>query len=74
MLAKLARGDQRDWVFVETSLREALVDPDILRERACSMPVAYRAFVVERLEGVIVRAARRPRGAENRRRGHGQTV
>jgi hypothetical protein len=62
MLAKLARGEERDWEFVETSIREALVDVGVLRERSRSMPVAYRTLVVERLEGVIARAATGPQG------------
>jgi hypothetical protein len=56
MLAKLARGDERDWQFVEVAVRGGLVEIDLLRLRSQSMPEADRAVVVERLEGVIARA------------------
>ena len=56
MLAKLARGDERDWSFVETAIRSTLVDPPTLRMRAQLMPDPFRAFVAESLEGVVARA------------------
>ena len=62
MLAKLAGGEERDWEFVETSIREALVNVGVLRERSRSMPVAHRTLVVGRLEGVAARAQTDPQG------------
>jgi hypothetical protein len=56
MLAKLARGEQRDWDFVETSVRAGLVEPAVLRERASTMPERFREGVAESLEGVLARA------------------
>jgi hypothetical protein len=60
MLSKLARGDQRDWDFVETSLRENLVDPAVLQERCQSMPLEYRDSVSKCLGGVIARSKKGP--------------
>ncbi len=39
MLSKLAAGREKDYEFVETALREGLVDPRILRERVAAMPL-----------------------------------
>lgn len=56
MLAKLARGDERDWAFVEISIRAELVDVHTLRQRADLMPNGLRQRVRERIEGVVARA------------------
>lgn len=56
MLSKLARGSERDWQFVEASLRHHLVDVPILQERLQLMPDSHRELVRPRLAGVIARA------------------
>ncbi len=57
MLAKLARGEQRDRDFVEVCIRMEMVDIAVLRERAPTVPLEFRDYVVEGLEGVIAQAA-----------------
>lgn len=59
MLAKLARGEQRDWDFAEAALRHGLVEAHTLRERAALMPDSHRDHAQRSLEGVIARAGSR---------------
>jgi hypothetical protein len=40
VLAKLVRGDDRDWSYAETAIAHALVETDTLLERCASLPVA----------------------------------
>jgi Nucleotidyltransferase of unknown function (DUF6036) len=61
MLSKLAAGRTKDYEFVETALREELVDPLVLRERVERMPITPQRLDELKLvlEGRISRAAGR---------------
>jgi len=58
MLSKLAAGRVKDHEFVEAALREGIVDPAVLRERAPAMPLRSqdREAFMQSLEGLISRA------------------
>jgi hypothetical protein len=58
VLAKIARGDDRDWDFAVAALRARLVRSEELRARADGMPPGIRAAVRLRVEGVIARSRR----------------
>ena len=59
VVAKLAAGRERDIEFADQALVHALVEGAILRSRAALLPVTHRELVIERVDGAVVRAARR---------------
>lgn len=54
VLAKLARGAGRDWDYARAALRSAIVDRDVLIERAATLPVGdeHRRMVVKGLRAI----------------------
>jgi hypothetical protein len=58
VLAKLARGDDRDWAFAIAALRGGLIEAQELRARADAMPPRVRDAVRMRVEGAVARSRR----------------
>lgn len=59
VLAKCARGIQRDWDYARIAIEEGIVDPPILLERIPDMPVPdeQKKLMTETLEGIAARSA-----------------
>lgn len=54
VLAKLARGSERDWAYARTALRAGLIDPDELLARVPSMPLepSHRELIANQLKAL----------------------
>jgi hypothetical protein len=60
VLAKCARGSERDWDFAREAIVARLVDPETLLARADDLPLdaSDRSAIRTMLSGLIARAAR----------------
>lgn len=58
VLAKLAAGREHDFRYVETAIRESIVDAETLMGRVALMPERARDLTQERLVGLLARIGR----------------